>query len=135
MPPRAEQDSSYTITWAVKNSANTVANASAQTTLPPYVKFVKGEAGVTYDEGTRMVKWSLGDIKAGVGYTLASRQAAFQVLLTPSTSQVGTTPQITGAVLLSGLDRFAQVQVEATTEASTIHTSDVSGMDTVAPKQ
>lgn len=135
MPPRAEQDTSYTITWTVKNSANTVANAVAQTVLPPYVKFVKGEAGVTYEEGVRTVKWSLGDVKAGVGYTLGARQASFQVMITPSTSQVGTTPQLTGAVSLSGLDRFAQVQVEASTEASTIHASDVSGMDTIAPKQ
>ncbi|TSC69040.1 MAG: Uncharacterized protein G01um101456_383 [Parcubacteria group bacterium Gr01-1014_56] len=134
MPPRAEQNSSYTITWAVKNSANTVANATAQTVLPPYVKFIKGEAGVTYDEGTRMVKWALGDVKAGVGFTTALRQVAFQVLLTPSTSQVGTTPELTGSVLLSGLDRFAQVAVEGSAEASTIRVVDFSGMDTVLPK-
>jgi hypothetical protein len=134
MPPKAEQDTSYTVTWSAKNSANTVANAVAQAVLPPYVKFVKGDAGVTYDEGTRMVKWSLGDIKAGVGFTSAARSASFQVIMTPSTSQVGTTPQLTGTVLLSGLDRFAQVQVEASADAATIHASDVSGMDTVAPK-
>ncbi len=135
VPPRAEQDSSYTITWSVKNSANTVANATAQTTLPPYVTFVKGEAGVTYDQGTRVVKWSLGDVRAGVGYTSGARQASFQLLFTPSVSQVGTVPTLTGATTLSGLDRFAQVSVEASAEASTTNTDDLSGMDIVAPKQ
>ncbi len=133
VPPRVEQDTSYTVTWTVKNSANTVANTVAQTLLPPYVKFIQGDPGVTYDQGTRIVKWTLGDVKAGAGYTSAARSASFQVAITPSTSQVGTVPQLTGTLLVSGQDRFAQVQVEGNAGEVTTATSDGAN-GTVAPK-
>lgn len=135
LPPRAEQETSYTVTWSVKNSANTVANGVAQAVLPPYVKFIKGDSGITYDQNARTVKWSLGDITAGAGYTRPLRTASFQVAITPSTSQVGTTPQLMGAMTMTGQDRFAQVTVEAATDAVTIAAGDSGGMDTVAPKQ
>jgi hypothetical protein len=135
LPPRAEQETSYTVTWTVKNSANTVANAVAQAVLPPYVKFIKGDSGVTYDQNARTVKWSLGDITAGAGYTRPMRTASFQVAITPSTSQVGTTPQLMGVMTVLGQDRFAQVSVDASAEPVTTVASDSGGMDSVSPKQ
>lgn len=125
MPPRAEQSTQYTILWTVKNSSNTIANASVSTILPPYVSFVQGQAGVTYDKASRTVTWSPGDIKAGVGYTSAGAGAAFQVALTPSVSQVGQSPALTGPITLVGQDRFAQTSVSAVAPApSTILSSD-----------
>jgi len=141
MPPRAETATTYSIVWTVKNSSNALANTVASATLPPYVEFVSaipGE-GVTYDAPSRTVKWPIGDLKAGVGYTLASRQAAFQVSLNPSTSQINTAPTLTGPLKLSGLDRFAQVQVESQAPAPTTKITGEggfsNGMDIVGPKQ
>jgi hypothetical protein len=135
IPPHAETDTTYTITWTIKNSANTVANTIAQTVLPPYVKFVSAQdgSGITYDAASRTVKWALGDVKAGAGFTAPSRQASFQVTLTPSTSQVGKTPDLTGSTQVSGQDRFAQVTVGASAPAPTTHTSD-GALDTVVSK-
>lgn len=126
VPPRAETESTYTITWSVKNSANTVANGVAQTILPPYMRFVSGQggSGITYDEGSRTVRWALDDIKPGIGYTSPARSASFQVAITPSTSQVGSVPSLTGTTLFSGLDRFAQVSIEASAAGPTTATSD-----------
>lgn len=140
MPPRAEVATLYTILWTVKNSANTVANATVSTTLPPYVQFSAAQngSGITYDEGSRTVRWALGDVKAGVGYTLAARQAAFQVVLIASTAQVNTVPILTNGATLSGTDRFAQVQVSAVAENPTtrvIENGFQNGMDIVGPKQ
>jgi hypothetical protein len=135
VPPKAETATSYTILWTVKNSSNTIANASVSATLPPYVDFMQAPngSGISYDSGSRTVTWNLGDVKSGVGYNSAARQAAFQVTLTPSSSQVGQTPQLTGDAVLSGQDRFAQVQVSATASGPTAQTSDgASGV--VAPK-
>jgi hypothetical protein len=135
IPPRAEANTTYTVTLSVKNSANTIANAVAQTVLPPYVTYNSsgGNSEISYDAGSRTVKWTLGDVKPGVGYTAAARQASFQVILTPSTSQVGQAPQLTGPITISGTDRFAQVQVDANAEGPTSATSDGSN-GTVAPK-
>ncbi len=136
LPPRAESGTSYTVTWTLKNSANTVANSTATAVLPPYVNFLQGPSDITYDQGSRTVTWTLGDVKAGAGYTSAARQTSFQVMLTPSTSQVGSAPSLTGATTVSGQDRFAQVTVQANADGPTTQTGDVSsGMDIVAPKQ
>ncbi len=140
MPPRAESPTTYTIVWAVKNSSNTVGNGLVSATLPTYVKFLGAQAGsgISYNEGSRTVSWSLGDIKAGVGYTLASRTAAFQVELMPSVSQVGQAPSLTSAPLLTGQDRFAQVQLSAEGQVPTTKlvgdNGFQNGMDVVAPK-
>ncbi len=140
MPPKAESATTYSIVWTIKNASNALANTSVSAVLPPYVQFVSaipGE-GVTYDAPSRTVKWPVGELKAGVGYTLSSRQAAFQVSLVPSTSQVGQSPQLTGQVTLTGQDRFAQVNVTAQAAAPTTKIVGEggfnSGMEIVAPK-
>jgi hypothetical protein len=141
MPPRAETATTYTVMWTVKNASNALANTVVSATLPPYINFmsaVSGE-GVTYDAASRTVRWPIGELKAGVGYTASSRQAAFQVTLIPSSSQVGQAPQLTGVTTLSGQDRFAQVNVTSQSPAPTTKITGesgfTSGMDIVAPKQ
>lgn len=140
MPPRAETPTEYTIEWTVKNSSNAVAGALASTVLPTYVSFVAASpgSGITYDAGSRTVKWDIGDLKAGVGYSTAARTASFQVIFAPSASQVGFSPMLTGATAFSGTDRFAQVAVAASAEAPTtqlIEAGFAPGMDIVQPKQ
>lgn len=140
MPPKAESNTNYAIVWTVKNSSNTIANATVSTVLPPYVQYVTGRAGdnVSYDPSSRKVTWSLGDVKAGVGYSTTARTGAFQVTLTPSTSQVGTAPALTGTAVLSGQDRFAQTNISTDAAAPTTNVSGepgfTTGMDLVAPK-
>jgi hypothetical protein len=138
MPPRAEQSTSYTIQWTVKNSSNTIGAAIVSAVLPTYVRYVSaGASGVSYDSNSRTVSWNLGDLPAGVGYSTAAKVADFQVVLTPSTSQVGSAPQLTGPAALKGQDRYAQVSVEADAEAPTTALTESgfsSGMEVVAPK-
>ncbi|MDE1925248.1 MAG: DUF11 domain-containing protein [Patescibacteria group bacterium] len=137
MPPKANADTSYTIVWTVKNSSNTIANATVSAVLPAYMRYVPGASGVSYDTGSRTVTWSLGDLNAGVGYSSAAKQVSFQVVLTPSASQVGSVPALTGEASLQGQDRFAQVGVSATAQAPTTalsgDTGFVSGMEIIAP--
>jgi hypothetical protein len=129
MPPRVEQTTTYTIFWTVKNSSNAIANANVSTVLPPYVNYVRGESGVSYDAGSRTVSWPVGELKAGVGYNLAARTAAFQVSIVPSVTQLSESPPLTGSALFTGQDRFAQVQVQTTAEAPTIRLSGEQGYD------
>jgi hypothetical protein len=69
---------------------------------------------VTYDDSSRTVTWTVGDLGAG-----ASAQAAFQVGLTASASQRGTSPVLVNAPTISGVDRFAQVTVSGSGSAVT----------------
>lgn len=134
-PPQVEKETSYTVTWTVKNSANTTANTTVEATLPPYVEYKAAQAGkgITYDAASRTVRWSLGDVHAGVGYTTDALQGSFQVVLTPSTSQINTYPALTGTAKISGQDRFAQVQVEGSAQGPTTNTGE-GGSSSVEPQ-
>lgn len=123
-PPKAEQQTTYTVSWAIKNASNTVGSSVVSTVLPPYVTYITGQSGVTYDEGSRTVRWSLGDLAAGAGYSGSARQTFFQIGITPSLSQVGSAPPLTGTAQFSGTDRFAQVQVSASAAPVTTQTAD-----------
>lgn len=140
MPPRVETITQYTIRWTVKNSSNAVAGASVSAVLPTYVTFIAAQEGsdLTYDAGSRTVRWNIGDLSAGAGYSTAARQGAFQIAFAPSASQVSYSPTLTGAAAFTGTDRFAQVTVNATAEAPTTklnETGFAAGMDIVQPKQ
>lgn len=139
MPPIAEQRTTYTVMWSIRNSSNTIANTMVSAILPPYVQYVTAkESSVTYDKASRTVRWSLNDLKAGTGFSLPARSTAFQVSLLPSSSQVGQSPPLTGNAKLTGQDRFAQVLIEATAQAaSTALVGDTGyqdSMGTIVPK-
>ena len=123
-PPRAEQPTTYTLQWTAKNSSNAIANTNVSAVLPLYVTYKTGQTGVTYDAASRTVRWDVGELKAGTGYTLGARTAAFQVILNPSVSQVGQTPALTGTAALAGTDRYAQIQVSAQAQGPTTETQD-----------
>jgi hypothetical protein len=102
-PPVAEQETTYTIMLAAENTVNTVANTAVKTTLPSYVRYTgKATDGISYNETTREVTWTIGNMSPS-----ASLEGAFQIALLPSVSQKGTSPALTNDVVLSGFDRFA----------------------------
>lgn len=123
-PPRAETPTTYTVRWTVKNSSNAIAGASVSAVLPPYVIYKTGGTGITYDAPSRTVRWDLGELKAGTGYTSQASAGSFQVTLNPSLSQVGQAPALTGTALLTGQDRYAQIQVQAQAQGPTTETAD-----------
>ena len=139
IPPIPAQPTSYTVVWTVTNSSNTIANATVSAIVPSNVDFLAAQpgSGVQYDKASRTVTWSLGDLKAGAGFSIAPRSASFQVVLLPSATQVNSSPKLTSDAKLSGQDRFAQIPVTVTAPAVTtrIETdpSYTQGMERVQP--
>lgn len=120
IPPRANQTTNYAVVWNVQNSSNAVADGTVTATLPLYVTYTGVTAGtgsMRYDDTTRTVTWNVGDLAQRV-----SAQAFFQVALTPSTTQKGSAPFITGPTSFSGYDRFAGIQVTASADPVTTET-------------
>lgn len=120
IPPRANQATTYTIVLNVQNKGSAVAGGVAATILPSYVSYTdrtSGAGAFSYNSASRTVSWNTGDLAQG-----GSAQGAFQVSLTPSTSQRGMTPLLTGPVSFSGFDRFAGVQIAASADPATTET-------------
>ena len=107
-PPKAESETDYDITWTLSNSTNSISQAVARSVLPLYVKWVGSSSpreNVTYNEVTREVVWNIGSVRANTGGTY-NREAVFTLALNPSTSQIGSVPQLMKEIYLSGTDDF-----------------------------
>ncbi len=121
MPPSVDQETTYTISLSARNPSNTISGTKVTTTLPSYVRYLgsptPSTASIVYDERSRVVTWNVGDLKAGAGYSSAAQSVSFKVSLTPSLSQVGNRPSLTGAVSLSGDDRFTGAKASASADA------------------
>lgn len=120
IPPRANTPTTYTVVWNVQNKGSAVAGGSVHATLPSYVSYIgptSGTGSFSYDPASHTVSWNTGDLAQG-----ASAQGYFQVSITPSTSQKGSAPALTGTVSFSGYDRFAGVPVTASANPSTTET-------------
>lgn len=120
IPPSPNQATTYAILWNVKNQGSAVAGGIVNATLPSYVSYVGKTAGIgsfSYDESSRVVSWTTGDLGQG-----GSAQGAFLVSLTPSSSQRGSTPVLAGPMSFSGYDRFAGVQISSIADPVTTET-------------
>lgn len=115
MPPKAEQETTYTILWTVTNSANHISGAKVVGTLPQYVRFVgtvsPNNESVTFNASTRVVTWNVGEVPQGVGNTVSPREVAFQIGLTPSLSQVGEAPVLVHTGSVRGFDQFTETSL------------------------
>lgn len=110
LPPVAEQETTYTILWTVTNSHNGISNTQVRATLPSYMRFVgkisPQNADVTFNDIGGEVLWRAGDLEPG-----GRRELAFQVALSPSISQINTTPTLINEQVLSGTDTFTRTNV------------------------
>ena len=115
MPPKSEQETTYTVVWTLTNTANAISDARIRSTLPPWVRFTgsvsPANENVTYNASTKEVIWNIGNIPRGAGISGEPREVAFQIAFTPSISQIGKTPTLINDAVLTGTDDFANVDV------------------------
>lgn len=114
-PPKAEKETKFNVTWSLNNSTNAISGAVARSVLPVYVKWVGSVSpreNITYNEATREVIWNIGSVRANTG-GINTREGTFTIALTPSLSQVGSTPQLMKEVYISGTDSFSGGAVKA----------------------
>ena len=115
MPPKVEKRTSYTIVWSLSNTANNISKAVINSSIPSWMSFVgpisPTNENLVYNPSTRAITWNIGSIPKGTGITAANRSVSFQVMFTPSLSQVGTIPVIINDSVLTAHDDFANVDV------------------------
>lgn len=123
MPPKAEEESTYTISLNAKNTRGDFSNAKVSARLGPSVVW-KGASSATsesvvYEESSNTVTWNLGQLSSGTGFSADARQAYFQVGITPSIGQVGTSPTLVTNIVFTGTDTSTGETVTVTNPALT----------------
>jgi len=115
IPPRADQETTYTVIWSVANTSNDLADAEVSAALPGYVRWVgtvsPNTESVSFNASASEVRWKLGSVPAGTGFTTAPREVAFQIQFLPSISQIGSAPTLIGPSTLSAYDTFTETKV------------------------
>jgi hypothetical protein len=122
LPPKAENETRYKVTWTLSNTSNTITGAQAKSLLPIYVDWVSSLTGgsekISYNEVTREVTWDIGTVQPNTGFN-SNREASFMIALKPSRSQIGSVPQLMKEIYLSGQDSFIGVPIKNRSQSIT----------------
>lgn len=125
-PPVADQESTYTIQFALSNTVNSVGDTAVTAVLPSYVRFTgatsPSDGSIIYNESSRTVTWNAGTVPVGAGNTVPVKLASFQVVLLPSVSQRGTSPVLLFTQNVTGVDRFTKKTLSSTRPEVTAQT-------------
>lgn len=122
VPPIVGQNTTYTIVWDAKSSANTLANVTVTATLPSYVTWTgitSGSGQWSYNPTSRIVEWKAGTVQA-----VNKATGTFQVSLLPSASQIDRTPDIVGDAHLRADDSFTGTVLRASIGALSTELTD-----------
>jgi len=115
IPPKVEQDTTYTIVWSLSNTANNISKGVVKSSLPSWVNFGNSisppSENLTFNASTKEITWNVGNLPKGTGISTPSREVAFSVVLTPSLSQLDSSPVLVNDAVLTGHDDFANVNI------------------------
>lgn len=114
LPPEAEAETTYTILWSVVNPTNDISDVVVRGSLPSYVSWMGNTSGegISFSAANGEVTWEIPDrVPAGTGIETAPIEAAFQVRLTPSTSQVGSTVDLVRSISIEARDEFTNTSI------------------------
>jgi hypothetical protein len=128
VPPQADKESTYTVTWTLTNTTNDLKDTIVKTTLPAGVVW-KSEVSpaserVNFDPDTRTVSWNIGNVGAGTGFTNSPKTVSFKLGITPSVNQIGLTPSLTQQSRADATDTYAGAPVSSTLPDLTTQYSD-----------
>ena len=110
VPPKVDQETTYTVLFDIVNTSNSIKNATVTGLIPSYVSWggavFPSNENITFNRANNTFTWNAGDIPAGTGVNTPPREAAFQLILLPSLSQVGKKPYMLQNIKFEGTDSF-----------------------------
>jgi len=117
IPPKAENQTTYTVVWSVDNTVNTVKNAKVTATIPPYVKWtgkISPETeDITIDKDSGLITWNVGNVGTYTAGSSLRKEVYFQLSIEPSVNQIGTAPNLINEANLTAIDSFTNIGVKA----------------------
>lgn len=123
IPPKVNNDTTYTIHWTIRNVSNDVKDAKVEAALPTGVsytgKIVPENADFNYNDRTNSIVWNLGEVPAGTGISKNPKEIAFQIKIRPSAAQVGKEVDIINQAAFSAKDLFTGTDLKTTANKRT----------------
>lgn len=122
IPPKANQTTTYTIHWQITNASNDLKDVEVTAVLPAGIKWqdaytIPEDTELEYNGRTKEMVWKIDKLPAATGFLIPVYEAVFQIALTPSITQVGTTPVLSDESSLKGTDTFTEEFLESFSSA------------------
>jgi hypothetical protein len=116
-PSKADQTTTYTVTWTVRPSENPLTNITASAVLPAGVTWIGAVSPtasiISYNTETRAVTWNAGVLPKASNVS-QPKTVSFQISVRPTKEQVGQVLQLLGDTTIVGTDGVANVQLNST---------------------
>lgn len=122
IPPKANQTTTYTIHWQITNASNDLKDIEVTAVLPVGIEWqdayiIPENTGLEYNGRTKEMVWKIDKLPAATGFLIPVYEAVFQIAITPSITQVGTTPVLSDESSLKGTDVFTKEMLESFSSA------------------
>jgi hypothetical protein len=115
VPPKIGEATTYTVLWRAQALRNDADNVKVKARLPenvrPTAKVFPENAKITFDMQSREIVWEVGKVETGISQD-AAPSAAFQIVLTPESKDVGNTVALVGDASISGIDLWTGAELE-----------------------
>ncbi len=116
LPPKADNRTVYGVEWTVINSTNEAKEVQVTAFLPPNVDWggitMPATERLSFNPNTGKITWDLGTVKPGSGYYLPARRVYFNVVLTPSVTQIGKEALLLLKQEISAKDSFTDTDIK-----------------------
>lgn len=123
IPPKVNQETTYTIHWKITNISNDISNVRVESALPTGISFTgklfPDSEKIEYNERANTISWIIGNISSGVGVISPAREISFQIKIKPSPNQVGSEIEILKESKIIAKDNFTSQNLTSSTKEKT----------------
>ena len=128
MPPRVDQETTFTVVWSLTNSTNDLEGLAVKSSIPVYMswkgKINPDDGTIGFNSATGEITWQVGLLRAGTGFIRPAKEIAFQVGFTPGADLIGSTPELMSRVTASARDNFVNKEISQTANNLTLTLED-----------
>ena len=117
LPPKAGEETLYTIHWQLTNPGNAIESARVVGKLPQgvewanMVKIDSSQVAPSFNPNSSEVTWSLNSLPYGTGISGPKYEASFGVKITPTIDNKGNIIKLIDNVQFIGIDSFTKQEV------------------------
>jgi hypothetical protein len=117
LPPKAGEETTFTVHWQVINPGDDISNAKITATFPSNVTWAgnitvdAGKEAPSYDQSASEVTWDIGGLPYGIGILAPKYEASFQIKVRPNDSDIGKIIKLLQNIKFQGTDNFTKQSI------------------------